>query len=115
LRVNQVLREVIANELERLADVDERLRLVTVTAVETSPDFRSAVVYMSSLSEEADAGLQDQRIRLQRLIGREVRLKHTPHLDFVADPAVASGLRVEEILHHISRNEPTDPTADGDR
>ena len=37
LRVNQVLRQVVAEELERLADADERLRLVTVTSVETTP------------------------------------------------------------------------------
>ena len=36
LRVNQVLRQVVADELERLADADERLRLVTVTSVETT-------------------------------------------------------------------------------
>ena len=34
-RVNEVLREVIADAIERMADSDERLRLVTVTAVET--------------------------------------------------------------------------------
>ncbi len=56
LRVNQVLRQVLAEELERLADADERLRLVTVTAVDTAPDLRHATVYLSSLSDEAAEG-----------------------------------------------------------
>ncbi len=49
LRVNQVLRQVVAEELERLADADERLRMVTVTAVDTAPDLRTAVVYLATL------------------------------------------------------------------
>ena len=36
-RVNQLLRQVLAEELERLADADERLRLVTVTSVDSPP------------------------------------------------------------------------------
>ncbi len=42
LRVNQVLRQVLAEELERLADADE-LPMVTVTAVDVAPDMRTAV------------------------------------------------------------------------
>ena len=58
LRVNQVLREVVADELERLADADDRLRLVTVTSVETAPDLRQATVYLSSLSDDAADALE---------------------------------------------------------
>ena len=48
LRVNQVLRQVVAEELERLADADE-IPMVTVTSVEMAPDMRTAVVYLASL------------------------------------------------------------------
>lgn len=100
-RVNQVLREVIADTLERLADVDEGLRMVTVTAVDTAPDLRHAVVYLSSLSEAAAEALAAERAELQRAIGRQVRLKRTPQLTFAADPGVAHGERVEEILRQL--------------
>ena len=46
-RVNEVVREVIADELERLSD--PRLGLVTVTGVEVSADLRHATVYYSAL------------------------------------------------------------------
>ena len=36
-RVNELLREVLADALERAADADERLRLVTVTSVDADP------------------------------------------------------------------------------
>ncbi len=100
-RVNQVLREVVAEELERLADVDERLRLVTVTAIEISADLRHATVFLSSLRGEAAEALDAQRVQLQRAIGRQVRLKRTPQLAFALDPGVARGWRVEEILDHL--------------
>ena len=49
-RVNQILREVISDELLRISDVDERLGLLTVTGVETTPDMRQAMVYLDSLT-----------------------------------------------------------------
>ncbi len=101
LRVNQVLRQVLAEEIERLADADERLRLVTVTAVDTAPDLRHATVYLSSLGEDADAALVERRVQLQRAVGRQVRLKRTPQLTFEIDPAVVAGGRVEEVLRRI--------------
>jgi ribosome-binding factor A len=101
--VNQVLREVIADALERLADHDERLGLVTVTSVDTAPDLQRATVYVSSLPDDAMVVLKAQRIELQRVIAREVRMKRTPHLDFEPDPAVAHGWRVEEILRELRR------------
>jgi ribosome-binding factor A len=100
-----VLREVIAEELERLVDKDDRLRLTTVTAVATEPDLRHATVFVDSLSEERRAGLDDQRVHLQAAIARQVRLKRTPRLSFEADPAVASGERVESVLRRL-RQEP---------
>ena len=93
LRVNQVLRQVLAEELERLADADERLRLVTVTSVDTAPDLRQATVYLSSLSDDAAEALAERRAQLQRAMGRQVRMKRTPQLDFEVDPAVVAGGR----------------------
>jgi len=53
LRVNQVLRQVIAEELERLADADERFRMVTVTSVDSAADMRTATVYLATLETDA--------------------------------------------------------------
>jgi ribosome-binding factor A len=105
LRVNQVLRQVLAEELERLADADERLRLVTVTAVDTSADLRHATVYLSSLSEDAGDALVERRTQLQRALGRQVRMKRTPQLEFAVDPAVVAGGRVEDALRRIRSSE----------
>ncbi len=100
-RVNEVLREVLAEEIELVASSDSRLELVTVTAVNCEPDLRHATVLLASLPEPARAALGEARIRLQAAVGRQVRLKRTPLLTFEADPAVAHGERVEAILRAI--------------
>lgn len=105
-RVNEILRQVVAEELERLSEVDERLRLLTVTAVESAPDLRHATVLLSSLGEEELHALDSHRARLQSCIGRQVRLKRTPLLSFVADPVVARAERIEEIIRHLSAGWP---------
>lgn len=105
LRVNQVIRQVVAEEIERLADADERLRLVTVTAVDTSPDLRHATVFLSSMSVDAEAALAERRIQVQRSMGSQLRMKRTPQLVFQVDPAVVAGGRVEDLLRGLHRDE----------
>lgn len=100
-RVNEVLRQVIGEELERLADADERLRLVTVTSVDTSADLRTATVFLAEMDDETAAALDERRAQLQHTVGRQVRMKRTPRLQFTADPAVREGARVEEILRRL--------------
>ena len=104
-RVNQILREVISDELMRISDVDDRLGLLTVTGIETSPDVRQAVVFLHSISEEARTALEEHRAQLQSAVNVQTRLKRTPKLTFVADPAVASGEAVEEILRRQSHDD----------
>ena len=103
LRINQVLREVLAEELERLADADERLRLLTITSVDTAPDLRNATVYLNTLEDEAAEALEERRTQLQRTVGRQMRIKRTPRLTFRADPAIRSGAAVEEALRRVRR------------
>ncbi len=100
-RVNQVLRQVLADQLERMEDLDERLGMLTITAVQCDPDLRHATVLMSSLTEEEAEALAALRVRLQAAISHEVRLKRTPQLRFAADPAVAAGQRIEDILRRL--------------
>lgn len=110
LRVNELLREVIA---ESIGDLDDpRLELATVTAVESESDFRHAIVLLSSMTPEAAEALEEHRSALQAAIGREVRLKRTPRLSFGVDPAIESGFRVEEILRGLDDLE--DPEGEGE-
>lgn len=111
-RVNQVLREVVAEEIAETAGSDPRLEMVTVTAVECEPDLRHATVLLASLPEPARTALAEARPRLQAAVAQQVRLKRTPLLSFEADPAVAQGERVEEILRSIHAAEATEAEAE---
>ena len=105
-RVNQVLREVVADALERVSDEDERLLLVTVTAIDVDPDLRRARVFFASRQDGVREALDEQRVRLQAAISKQVRLKRTPQLSFVPDPAVSSGQHVESILRALKSHDP---------
>jgi ribosome-binding factor A len=107
-RVNEVVREVLADELERLSD--PRLGLFTVTGVEVTPDLRQATVYYSALIPAEDEAEHERNTalalrqaipQLQAAIGRQVRMKYTPHLVFREDPAIKTGERVDEILRRL--------------
>src|SRR3954454_13622134 len=101
-RVNHVVHEVVADELERIDD--DRLGLTTVTGVQVDPDLRHATVWLSSLSSQSEEALGQHRVRLQAAIGRQMRMKRTPALRFRADPAVESGQRVDDILRGLEED-----------
>jgi ribosome-binding factor A len=101
-RVNEVLREVVADSLERLSDAEDALELLTVTGVETAPDLRTAVVYLSSMSDEAAVVLEERRVQLQHEVATQVRMKRTPKLSFRVDPAVVHGSMVDDTLRRLA-------------
>jgi ribosome-binding factor A len=112
-RLNQLIREVLADQLERVADSDERLRLATVTGVEITSDLQNATVFMSSFESQLEESLAEHRIQLQAEIGRQLRIKRTPKLQFVGDPATVEGAKVEEILRRL-KGRGDGPAASGD-
>jgi ribosome-binding factor A len=113
LRVNQVLRQVLAEELERLADADE-LPMVTVTSVDVAPDMRTATVYVATLEEATAVVLEERRVHLQRTLGAQMTMKRTPRLTFKADPAIAAGSRVEELLRGLQDSQRAEAGADAE-
>jgi ribosome-binding factor A len=106
LRVNSILREVLAEEVERLGD--SRLEMVSVTSVDTAPNLRTAKVYVDVLGvedhEPALSALRGASHRLQAAIAREVRIKYTPALEFAIDPGVVGGERIEAILRELAQS-----------
>jgi len=106
-RVNELLREVIAEEVARLKD--PRLGFVTITDVRAAPDLRRASVYFSVLDpvdqEGTAAALQSAHHRLQRAIADQGHLKYTPVLEFAVDDALERGLRISKLLHDIEADD----------
>jgi len=98
-RVNELCREILADELERIDD--DALELVTVTHVAVDPDLRRATVSYSRLDRdvaEAAEALAVVRPRLQAAIARQARLRRTPELRFVVDDMLLRAERIEDLL-----------------
>ena len=106
-RIGELVREIVASELERIGD--ERLELVTVTAVKVDGALETADVFYSAFNAEADGrldevseALDDVRWPIQRVVNRQVRARRTPQIRFRIDDVLNEALRIEEILHDIA-------------
>ena len=104
-RVNESLRQVLSEALLELKD--PRIGFVTVTGVDTSPDLRQAVVFVSVLGSEKKrsksmTGLDAAHGVLQARISRELRLKRTPTLTFEYDHAVEHGVRMSKLIDELA-------------
>ncbi|MEW5795455.1 MAG: 30S ribosome-binding factor RbfA [Candidatus Zixiibacteriota bacterium] len=83
--------------------------MVTFTHVRLSDDLRHARVYYSYLGQASDRAmieeyLMRERGRLRSLVGRSLRIRHIPELDFKFDPSVETGVRIEQLLEEIKRD-----------
>ena len=111
-RVNESVRQVLAEALLELKD--PRIGLVTVTGVDTAPDLRHAVVFVSVLGSERKReatmqGLGAAHGLLQSRIARELRMKRTPQLTFEYDASVERGVRMSQLIDELA---PEDDASD---
>jgi ribosome-binding factor A len=107
-RVGEEFREILAEEIPKLKD--PRVGFVTVVAVKVSPDLRHAWVAYTSMGDEkaraaTRAALRSARPHLRSLIGRQVRLKYLPELEFEEDSTYEQGRRIDELLAGLRRGE----------
>jgi ribosome-binding factor A len=101
-RVDEAMREVLSDAITSELK-DPRVGFVTVTAVDTSPDLRHARVFVSVLGDEPVRrrsldGLRSAHGYLQKRVAGELRLKHTPTLEFAYDDTVDRGQRINQLL-----------------
>ena len=114
-RVNESVRAVVAEAVGTLKD--PRIGLVTITAVEVSPDLREGVVFVSVLGNARKrratlAGLESAHGYLQSQIARELALKRTPRLTFQYDPTVERGVRMTKLIDDLVADSPSDDRDD---
>ncbi len=103
LRVNEIVKRELSTIIGReITFVDA---LVTINAVDVTPDLRNAHVYISVLgkgsAQAAMAQLDNHRVLLQSELAKHVVLKYTPHLVFHLDESIERGTRVFQILQEI--------------
>ena len=101
-RLNELVREIVAEELERIDD--ERLGFLTITAVEVDPGIEHAKIHWSDLGAPDEVVLEvleEHRPRLQQAVNRQTHMRRTPILSFHADEVARGATRIEEILREL--------------
>ncbi|HEY2882635.1 MAG TPA: 30S ribosome-binding factor RbfA [Pirellulales bacterium] len=115
LKAAEAIREVVSFAI--VAELrDPRVRLVTVTHVEVSPDMRHAKVHVSVMGNEAQQqlslrGLQSAAGFLQAKIAERIDTRYTPRLLFVLDEGVKKSIEMARILKQVLPTETDDEHA----
>ena len=102
------INEEIQRELSALipAVKDPRVSgMISVTAVETTPDLRYAKAYISVLDKEngerVRKGLRSASGWLRRELGSALKLRYTPELVFQLDDSIDKGAHILELLRSV--------------
>lgn len=99
-RVGELIRRVVASELEQIED--DRLDLVSITGVDVDRDLHRAVVYFTTFDRdddpEIDEAFDELRGRLRHEVSTQTRLRRAPELEFRADDTLRAAERIEDIL-----------------
>lgn len=110
-RVAEAIREEVATFLaERVKD--PRIQgLVTVTGVDVTRDLRHARVYVSVMGSDSEKaatmeGLASLAGHLRSLLGRSMRLRVAPEIEFRADPSIERAARIESLLAQVRSQQP---------
>ena len=105
-RVNDQIRDELADLLAREAR-DPRLEgIISITGVETTADLQVCRVFVSVLGtleegEEKLKHLKRARSFFRRELAARLNLRHTPELDIRLDRSIAEGAKIDQLLREI--------------
>jgi ribosome-binding factor A len=116
-RVAEAIREEVAGFFADGVKDPRVTGLVTVTGVELTRDLRHAKVFVSVLGSDAERketfeGLASIASHLKIRVGRALRLRVAPDIEFKADDSIARAARIETLLAQIKdgKNPPEEPS-----
>lgn len=111
-RINEEIQRELASLIPNVKD-PRVTGMISVTAVETTPDLRWAKVYVSMLDKSSAAqvvkGLKSAAGYLHRELGRALNLRYTPELLFVEDDSIDKGAHILEMLRDPEVVKPANP------
>ena len=111
-RINEEIQRELATLIRTVKD--PRVHgLVSITAVETTPDLRFCKVHVSVLDKsdvkEVVKGLKSAACYLRRELGRALNLRYTPELQFVEDDSIDQGAHILSLLRDETVVKPANP------
>jgi len=118
-RVAEQIQRELATIIQRDLK-DPRVGMVTVSAVEVSRDLAYATVFVTFLNRDSKEEISDTLKVLQnaasclrREIGRAIRMRITPHLNFKYDASLVHGRELSSLIDE-ARARDSDSTLDSD-
>lgn len=113
-RVRELLKRELGEIIRRELPVNE-VGLISVNDVLIASDLHTATVFVGvfgnvQTQKRAMDLLEQNRKRIQGLVGQAVILKYTPQLKFVLDDSVERGNRVMQILDELEHKEDSSPS-----
>ncbi|MCL2141230.1 MAG: 30S ribosome-binding factor RbfA [Dehalococcoidia bacterium] len=105
-RLNSLIREELSELLLREAKDPRLSGLISFTHVEVAADIKHAKVYVSVLGEKEEKekvlkSLISAAGFLRSELAKNLRLRHTPDLDFILDDSIETGARILELLDKV--------------
>jgi len=108
-RINEDIQRVLAAHMRNIKDPRVTQGMISVTAVDTAGDLNHAKVYLSAFGLKSEKefmkGLKSASGYLRRELGRSLKLRNTPELQFVLDKSIERGARINEILSDLDMPE----------
>jgi ribosome-binding factor A len=117
-RVGDQIRAEVSDMLVRELH-DPGFGFLTITRVRVTPDLQVARIYYTTMGD-AEARRNTERAFgraapfIRRQLGRRLRLRRTPELEFVFDESIEGQDRIERLLQEIHEAGPTDAPPPGD-
>ena len=101
-RMGDLVRAELSDLLLREVQ-DPRIKLVSLTSVEVTPDMRRAIVRVSALGDEAQRlgaleALRHARGFLRTELSHRLNLYSVPQLHFAYDDSIESGMRLSKLI-----------------
>lgn len=108
-KVNEELKREIGNIISlKMNNSILKKGLISVTSVETTPDFKYARVFISMINvgnkKEALKALKKSSGFVRTEIAKKVNLKYTPEIIFEFDESIEYGDRIDNILKDITKD-----------
>ncbi len=96
---------------------DDRIGFVTITEVKMTADLQTARVYYTSYGtekqrEESELGLQQSSYKIRAHLGKTLRFRYTPRLEFFFDRGLEHSYKIQKLLGELTP--PDDPSDDSE-
>lgn len=108
-RVQEAIKEEIS-QIIQFELKDPRVGFVTVTSVNISPDLRQARIFLTILGnpeeqKESLAGLNSAKGFIRSELGKRIRMKFTPQIEFEIDQSIKEGIRISKLIDYLHKEE----------